>query len=76
MRLVKTGAFAVLLAGASVIGAGLAHANVDIELNGGTVACAMQANISAPQLTFERVGTRVTLSDSLVNELLGAGCDL
>ncbi|MFI7669764.1 hypothetical protein [Nocardia sp. NPDC049526] len=74
MRFVKTGVLAVALAGALMTGAGIAHADESITVDATLLGCAMQAGISASDLTEANIGRSITVSDEVAAQLRAKGC--
>ncbi|MGY4098532.1 hypothetical protein ACW2Q0_03060 [Nocardia sp. R16R-3T] len=74
MRFVKTGVLAVALAGAFMIGAGIAHADQTVNVDAKLLGCATQAGISSSELTEANIGRSITVSDETAAQLTEKGC--
>ncbi|RJO68345.1 hypothetical protein D5S18_33560 [Nocardia panacis] len=73
MRFVKTGAIALMVAGAALIGSGAAHAGVLVTLTDGLIACAEQNKIDLGTSGSATPG-QATLTVDAVAQLMDAGC--
>ncbi|MBU3061331.1 hypothetical protein KO481_07325 [Nocardia sp. NEAU-G5] len=74
MRFVKTGVLAIALTGASIIGAGAAHADQSITVSANMLHCATTAGINASTLTHAKVGDKITVSDATYSQLKAHSC--
>ncbi|ATL68246.1 hypothetical protein CRH09_20725 [Nocardia terpenica] len=74
MRLVKAGAFAVVLAGVCMAGAGVAHADTTITVTADLMTCATNAGINTSELAQAKVGDQITVSEATDADLKAHNC--
>ncbi|MBF6175910.1 hypothetical protein [Nocardia blacklockiae] len=74
MRFVKTGVAALALAGAAVLGTGVAHADETITVTTELLGCSLQNNIALSVLAGVQPGTALTVSDDVYASLQTHGC--
>ncbi|BCK56772.1 hypothetical protein [Nocardia wallacei] len=74
MRFVKTGAAALALTGATVLGSGVAHADETITITTELLGCSLQNNIGLSVLAGVQPGTSLTVSDEVYADLQTHGC--
>ncbi|WP_280273627.1 hypothetical protein [Nocardia wallacei] len=74
MRFVKTGAAALALTGAAVLGSGVAHADETITVTTDLLGCSLENNVGVSVLAGVRPGTALTVSDDVYADLQTHGC--